>query len=296
MGGSILAVLSALSFAVNSILLRRAVLKISDASLGVMISIPIGVPFALFLLIFTGRLGSLADLSWQSVLFFAAAGISHYCLGRSFNYNSIQLVGSNITSILRRSSILVAVSLGLFLLNEPVGWKVVVGVLFIIFGITITGLNPKMFDKGARLFSDMPRKALFYGFGTGFFWGISPILIKLGILSGGPPMAGVLVSFLTATLVMALSLFHRQRREELWSMPGKAVLLFAGAGLLSSAANLARFFALSVAPASIVAPLVATAPVFVLILAFLFNRKLEVFSMNVIIGCVTTVMGGILLI
>jgi hypothetical protein len=43
--GSLFALLTASSYALSFIFIRRAVLKISDASLGTLITIPMGVPF-----------------------------------------------------------------------------------------------------------------------------------------------------------------------------------------------------------------------------------------------------------
>ena len=80
------------------------------------------------------------------------------------------------------------------------------------------------------------------------------------------------------------------------SMTGRAGLQFFTAGFLSCAANLLRYLALDIAPASVVTPLVSITPVFGLFFAFLLNRKLEIFSKPVIIGTITVVLGTILLI
>ena len=62
------------------------------------------------------------------------------------------------------------------------------------------------------------------------------------------------------------------------------------------AANLARYAALNLAPASIVQPLVWTYPVILLFLSFLLNRNLEMFNWIVVFGTITVVAGSILLI
>jgi len=72
--------------------------------------------------------------------------------------------------------------------------------------------------------------------------------------------------------------------------------LFILTGLLSMAANLARYAALNLAPASIVQPLVWTYPVILLFLSFLMNRNLEMFNWIVVVGTITVVAGSILLI
>ena len=54
--------------------------------------------------------------------------------------------------------------------------------------------------------------------------------------------------------------------------------------------------ALTLAPASVVTPLVSITPIFGLVLAYIFNRKLEIFSRPVIIGTLMVFMGTVLLI
>ena len=296
MSGSVFAVLTALAFAFTSIFARRAVIKVPDASVGVLITVPLGVLFCMVALILTGQIRSVASLSWQSNAWLSAAGILHYVVGRSLNYNCVQLVGANIANILRNVSALVAAILGVSLLGEPLSWELVIGVLLIVIGITLAGLNPQMFRDGQALFSNMSLKAFLFGFGTGVSWGITPILIKVGLGGSVSPFAGAFVSFLAATVVLSVSLLNPKRRAALVGIPGKAIGLFCTDGLLSSTANLLRYVALSIAPASVVHPLISVSPVFLLGLSFLFNRKLEVFSIPIIVGTGAVVIGTIVLV
>ena len=48
--------------------------------------------------------------------------------------------------------------------------------------------------------------------------------------------------------------------------------------------------------ASVVAPITATAPIFTLLFSFIFNRKLEVFTINVVAGIIIVVIGGVLVV
>ena len=150
-------------------------------------------------------------------------------------------------------------------------------------------------DAGGR-FIRIPAKAIVLGFGCGLAWGVSPIFIKLGLSGSQSPVAGAFVSFSAATAFLSLSLVNRKRRTAFTHITPAAAALFFIAGLLSCSANLTRFVALGLAPASVVAPLVSITPVFQLIFSFLFNRQLEIFSRSVIMGTVTVVIGTILLI
>ena len=95
--GPLIAILSAIFFALHATVVRRAVLQVSDASTGILISVPVAVPFLFLFLVFTGQLQSLAGLPWQSYAWLSAAGIVFFVVGRTLIYECTQLVGANIT-------------------------------------------------------------------------------------------------------------------------------------------------------------------------------------------------------
>ncbi len=294
--GSILALLSATSFSLNKIFIRRAVLKVTNASLGVMISVPMAVPLFFLILFFTGKVDTIVSFTWKGYFWLVLAGIVHFIIGRSLNYKCVQLVGANIGNILSRSDIPVSVVIGITWLNEPLSWQLVCGVLLILLGITLAGMNTQRIQHSYGQFSKLPVMGYIYGLGGGVAWGVAPIFVKMGLQGSGSSTAGAFISFLAATLALSLSLFNRQRRTALMHMTGKAAGLFFIAGLFSCMANLLRYIALGLAPASVVTPLVSTQPVFGLFFAFLFIRKLEIFSRPVIIATITVVAGTILII
>ncbi len=296
MSGSAFAILSALFFAFNAMFTRKAVVKVPDATIGIYISVPIGALFSFLILITGGHLGGVVGFSWQNYVLLSAAGVVHYLVGRSFNYNCVQIVGANISNLLVRLRILVTVTLGISILGESLTWQLIVGVLILTLGVMFAGLNFQTFRDGQGLFSKIPRKAYIFAFGASLSWGISPVLVKLGIGDSGAPTAGAFISFFAASIVLSLSLLNQGRRRALLGMSGKAVGLFSIAGLISCFANLMRFAAFSMAPVSVVTPLVSISPVFILVISFMFNRKLEIFSMPVIIGTITVVIASILLV
>ncbi len=120
------AFLGALSFSINSIFSRRAVTRVVDATIGVLITVPLSVVFFLLILIAMGQLGSIADFSWQSYGWLAAAGIINFVVGRPLNYRLVQMVGGNVATIVRRINPIVSVILGVTILGEPLSWQLVV--------------------------------------------------------------------------------------------------------------------------------------------------------------------------
>jgi drug/metabolite transporter (DMT)-like permease len=296
MTGPLFALITAFAYASNTILVRRAVVKIPDANAGILISVPMAVPLFFLILVFTGQTWRILSFSWQAYIWLSLAGILHFVVGRSLYYECVQLVGANIAGILRRTNILVAVIFGITVLKEPLSWQLAMGVLLIITGISLAGFSPQTFQQANGGFSKIPVRAFALGFGCGLSWGISPIFVKLGLQASGSPIAGGFISFSAATVILFVSLLNRRKRTALTHITGQVARLFFTAGLLSFTANLARYVALSMAPASVVTPLVSIEPVIVLTLSFIFNRRLEIFSKQVIIGTLTVVIGTIILV
>lgn len=296
MTGPIFAVLTSICFGLNSVFIRRAVLRVPDASIGTLISVPMGIPFFLLILSITHNLRSILGFSWHGYFWLSLAGVLHFVVGRSLSYKCIKLVGANIASIFRRVNIIVAVVIGVSLLNEPLSWDLAVGVFLIITGITIPGFNYGTLDSSYGGFSKIPKMAWITGFGCGVAWGLSPIFIRVGLSAGGSPIAGALISFSAGSAILSMSLLNMKRRSSFSTMSGRAVLLFFLGGVFSLTAHLFRYTALGLASVSVVAPIVSTSPVFTLLLSFFFNRKVEFFSAPVIIGTIMVVVGTIVII
>ncbi len=211
------------------------------------------------------------------------------------NYISVQLVGANITGILRRSSPLMAVSLGVIVLGEVVTWPMLLGIILIVGGVGLVGWNPwQARQSEASLFRIGP-KGILIGLGAGACWGISPLMIKMALNSFSSPIAAVFISFIGAAVVHALLHAKGDKKKLLLTMDKRTFWLFSLTGLLVVFAQLARFFALSMAPISVISPLFDVSPLMVIGLSFMFNRKLEVFSKSVIISAVIVVVGSLLL-
>lgn len=294
--GSLFALLSAVSFALDAIFIRRAVLKVPDSRIGMLISVPMALPFFIFILALSGQMQSILNFSWQSYVWLSLAGVLFFVVGRFLYYKCIQIIGANITFIFARVNIIVAVVIGISALNEPLSWQLVIGVVLIITGVTLVGLHPQLIQNPYSQLAKIPAKALVLGTGCGVAWGLAPIFVKLGLKGLGSPIAGAFISFLAATTVLSISLMNQKQRTLFAHLTGKAAMFFFIAGFFNCTANLTRYTALSLAPASVVTTLIAIAPIFLLVFSFLFNRNLEIFSKRVIIGSVTVVTGSVLLI
>jgi len=181
-------------------------------------------------------------------------------------------------------------------LKEPINWRIAAGVSLITAGIMLTGKSSQMYRRADGSLSKIPAKALLLGLCCGFSIGISFVFVRLGLKDSHAPIAGVLVAYIAATIVLGFFLLNRRKRRLLFQIPGRVACLFFFTGILSLAVNIVRFASLSLTPASIVAPLVWTYPIFLLFFSFLLNRNLEICNSVVVLGTITAVAGSFLLI
>jgi len=293
--GSIFALLAAVLFALNSLSTRRAVVRIPNPASGIFITVFLALPFYFLILSIGGRLSEILAFSWQGYLYLLAAGIVHFIMGRSLNYRAVRLVGANMGTILQRTNPVVAVIWGVSLFHESLGWQELCGVLLVTVGISLIAWRPRLLRGGDSSSSRIPAKGILFGLGAGFFYGTSPVFVKLGLGNSGHPVAGVLISYIGASAVLGFLLSNRETRSSLVSMDRGAVRWFCVTGVLVAMSQLCRYLALSLSPVSIVSPLVSTTPMLVIFFSFLFNRKLETFTFSVILAGLATVAGTILL-
>lgn len=296
MTGPLLALLSAVFFALHAVFVRRAVLEVEDSSVGILISVPLSLPVLIPVVSISGQFEQIFQFTRQNYLWLSAAGIFFFVVGRALIYRCSQLLGANISSILIRTSVLVPVIIGIIFLKEPLNLQIAIGITLIIIGIMLTGVSPQMFRGPDGRLTRIPAGAIVLGLCCGFSIGISFIFVRMGLKGSNAPIAGVMVSYVAATLLLGFFLFNRSKRRLLFQLSAKAAGLFFLNGMLSLGGNITRFAALSLAPASIVAPLVWTFPVFLLLFSYLLNRQIEIFNRIVILGTITVVIGSLLLI
>ncbi len=117
MSGPTLAILGAFCFALSAIFVRRGVIKVSDASIGVLVGVPLSLPLLLLILAATGSVYDILSFPWQSYIWLAIAGLLNFVAGRMFNFTAVQYLGANITGVFIRFSPIVAVTIGVSVLD-----------------------------------------------------------------------------------------------------------------------------------------------------------------------------------
>src|SRR4030042_4055270 len=100
--GAILGLLSAAGFGVNTVITRRAMLRVS-ANYIATLTVFTGPLFFFGVAALTGEIWKLWHFPWQAHAFLALSGIVHFAFGPGWGYRSLRLIGAarsnNITTL-----------------------------------------------------------------------------------------------------------------------------------------------------------------------------------------------------
>jgi drug/metabolite transporter (DMT)-like permease len=103
------------------------------------ISVFVGTILFSLALAFSGHAVQLTTASGRALASLVGAGIIGTVMGRWLTINSLRLIGSNLTGPLLRINIVVAVILGVTLMDEPMTVVMALSVTFIIIGMVLIG-------------------------------------------------------------------------------------------------------------------------------------------------------------
>jgi drug/metabolite transporter (DMT)-like permease len=298
--GILLGLGSAAVFGANSIITRRGVLRVSSNYVAT-ISILTGFIFFLPVTGITGDLTGIASLPWKAYLFWALSGIIHFALGRTWAYRSLQLLGSTRSNIVTSLSPVATVALAMLVLKETVTPLQFVGILLTLSGPVLMLAKEQTVVGGSVSGKEIDARTLaagiLYGAGAAVFWGSSAIFIKFGLEAGGSPVAGSLIAYAAASaIVCPSSLSKAESRREFRSEGRKSLQIAVFSGLTTSVAQLFRYLSFAYGSVIVVSLMLRTLPLWVLLLAFIFNREYESFSRWVLIGNGLILIGTILVI
>ncbi len=299
MFGDILGLGSAVAFGANAIVARRGVLRASSNYIA-MVSIFTGPVFFFAIALFTGDLSRMTQVPWQAHFYLALSGVVHFTIGRTWVYRSIQLIGSTRSYIVTSLYPIVSIVLAMLLLGEKMNPVLALGILFSLSGPLLTLIKEETVEGNVqREGAEVDRRTLWvgmaYGAGAALFWGSSAIFIKLGLEKGGSPIGGSLIAYLAASLALSPSLFRRENRNELLHADRESFHLGLLSGMTSNIAQMLKYLALDYGSVIVITLLSRTTPLWVLLISYLFNRKLESFSRWVLLGNALLIIGTILI-
>lgn len=314
--GGLLALLASATFALSNVTARRGVLTGSVLQ-ALVVTIWLGVPVFLGVALAVGQLGAITRFPFPSFVYLASAGFIHFVLGRYCNYRAISAIGVNLASPVHEISLLVSLALAVWLLGESLTALKILGIVLVLLGPAIimrvlraerrasdarerarpAGDAPSSGDAVAAGFQ--PRFAEGYAFAalSALAYGVSPILIRAGLRGTDPgtAIAGGLISYLVASLIVAPMLVGRATRRDIMALRFPAAKWFTVAGIVLCLSQMVRYMALSIAPVTIVSPIQRLSVIFRLLFGWMINRGHEAFGLGVLGGISVSLIGALAL-
>lgn len=223
--------------------------------------------------------------TWRAVPYFVFSGVVGTAGGRLFRVLAIQKVGAPVAAAVNNLAPLVATGLAIVLLGEHVTPTILGGTLVIVAGTILLSLSGRYVGFQAR--------HLVYPFIAASCFGTVAIVRKLGLSTAGPlfdAAINVTAALLASTTFVAasgnLGSLRCDRRSLTWFVAG---------GIAENCGVFLVLLALGFGDVSVVIPLAGTAPLFVLLIAYLFPSESNRLNWRVILGAVFIVLGVILL-
>jgi drug/metabolite transporter (DMT)-like permease len=248
----------------------------------------VNVPFlwALYLL-----LGATTELPPLSLMLFALAGLLGPGLGRLLNYSGMSRLGIVVNQPIVDLHPLLSALLASILLKESFGPIIYLAVLLSTMGAVILTLP----QRGHSL-RGVKRRYLLLPLSSAMSVAMSENLRRMGLLEVGNPILGAAIASSAAlTLLFTIVTLQRTLSDAKvkfeFSSPSRELILFLAAGLCNSLGFLASFYALSLKEVTIITPLVATSPLFVLFISRAFLKTLEAITRNIVVGTLLVVVG-----
>lgn len=223
----------------------------------------------------------------QAVLMFAAVGLFYPAVVTLLTFVGNRRLGPTVAGTIGSTTPLFAVAGAALFLGETPGAREYAATVVIVLG-TMALSRP----AGGRT-TDLDRGALWMPWSGALLRALAQLLSKAGLVLWPNPLAAALASYsVSVVLVWTAGLFAPRSSAAVFTPPGAA--WFALTGMLNGAAVLSMYFALTTGPVQVVAPVVATYPLYTLALSALLLRRERV-NGRLIGGVVLTVAGVVIL-
>jgi uncharacterized membrane protein len=272
-----LALAAALLSAVATIFVRQG-LRGSDPYTGAWINMMVGAIGLWICVLVTGGVG---EVSPRSLLLFAAAGLIGTVGGRLTRFLAIDKVGAAVTAAVSSITPLVATFLAILLLGERVTLPILVGTVVIALGTVLLSTS------GERL--GFRPWQIVWPLTSATCFGIVQIIRKMGLEDMGPVL-GASIN-LTAAVIAFSALMLASGHRGIYACRGRPLVHFIFAGITENAGVFLTITALTLGAVSVVIPLTATVPIFVLIFSHFFLKGVEVVTARVVLGTLLIVLG-----
>jgi drug/metabolite transporter (DMT)-like permease len=297
--GGLLALVSAVTFAITNAAVRRGVLS-GSAVQATTLSIPVGAPVFLLALGLGGGFGVFGQLPRASVIAFAVTGITHFIIGRYANYRAIGAIGTNLAGPVMQFNLVVSLVLAVLFLGERLTLPRLIGIVLIFVGpalVSREGARRARLAGAAAEFKPRMLEGYCFAALSAICYGMSPVLLRFA--GGGrgldAVLAGGVISASTASIIILLLLAVPGHWREIRSVGPEATKWFLFSGVMVYVSQIFYYMAIALAPVTIVAPISALSNIFRIHASRWLNPRHEIFGPQVLVATAVSFLGVVVL-
>ena len=286
MFGVVLALLSAMSFGLSQILVRKNLDKSNYVYISLTVTIMGNVILWPLALIFT----NFNSVNFEGLLLFILAGLLAPGIARLFYFKGMETAGISANASIFATYPLYTSIIAILLLGEVLTAENWIGLTCIITGVIFIGRSSNNGDNK----KSASKKGLIIPVLGSLAIAFSQIVRKEGLNIYSQPLLGVAVGYTTALIFYLLVIvFYKNAGARRFS--GKDIRLFWKPGVGIAAGWLLSFLALNQEMVSIVAPILQTELLFILFFAYIFLRKIEKYSLKLVASALLIIVGVVLI-
>ena len=224
-----------------------------------------------------------------AVVTFVILGAIGAFFGRVFLLRAIDQIGASRAQSIKNASPLLTAVIGVTFLGESATLGTFGGVIVIVAGILLITHTKRTEAETAAPLAGFGNAALSF-----VFYSLGPILKRLGVLQGGDPIVGAVITQVTGLMFIGL-LGKTVRIRIVWrGVPLAGTVYFAASGVVHAIGTILTFLAVVHAPAVIVGPIWNIQPLVTFALAHFTLKGIEIVRIQDGVGAVLIV-GGVFL-
>ncbi|MCF8885468.1 MAG: DMT family transporter [Aigarchaeota archaeon] len=258
-----LTILIPILFSINQILVRMGSTKTETLN-GIYVSLVAST------LLFAPSLYN-PTLNSEFIIVMIAAGILHFLIARICYYYAISKIGVNLSAPLSTTRVFFATILSI-IFGEEITLKIILASILIFTGVFLL----------SRIEGKINLIGIVLGILTGFFAALSSYVVRLGNAIDYNPLFATFLGFLFSTILLTPIMIEKSMKN--------TRLYFIG-GLAAGLGHLLRYIVLKDEAVTFVESIISSHPLFTLLLSSIFLRKIEIFTIQSILGTILILTG-----
>lgn len=279
-----LALVAAVATAVAQLFFRQSLLTLNASATTAVVN---GTMVVLGTIVLAAQ-GGVGEWAPMGLVWFVLVGFSGPFGGRFLQYKGVQYIGLARTQVLLQTTPVWASLIAVLFLGEVVTFEVAAGTAGIFAGSVLLVNDRKKAPVSA------PLKSYVFPVGSALLRGVNPAFRKLGMLLIPSAALAVIVS---STVGVVFSIvgdrFFERKRPGGWDRTG--VMWGVGGGLLNFGGVMAFWVALRIGEIVTVIPIFRLSILLVLLLSWIFFRRQERITWEVVVGGLLAMAGALVI-